>query len=294
MKHPSWNLVLWSCAALLTLSSGCADTSSAGPAESIQDVSRSDGQAVSAAGQLAVGRGAHPPVSTRSVVVLWDLTESFKPTPEALEQVFTGLVSALGPGDDLLVATIGAPDFSPRDDVRVQCRMPAVPASVLAGSATTRDWRMKRARLAATWAQVDARAQALARLLAQPAEHPKTDGTDVHGAIKYAAHRLATGSATERYLILLSDLLHEEGGRKTDMPVDETLNLDGVRVTAAGVPWDDSRWAERETAWRRFVERSGGLSFSMFDQSKMLEAAFLPATGVPRDLKPPVPMDLER
>ncbi len=290
-----WNFVRWPFAILLAVTAGCADTTSARPADSNHAAASANAREVAGSGRRpATGRDPISPAPARSAVVLWDVTASFKPRAEALEQVFSQLLGALGPGDDLLLATIGAPSFSPRDDLRAQCRMPAVPASVLAGTLTTHDWRKNRARLAATWVEVDARTGALARLLSQPVERVTSGGTDVHGAVRYAAHRLSAEAGAERHLILLTDLLHEDGGRKTDLPPDETLTLDGVRVTAAGVPWDENRWLEKEAAWRQYVNRSGGTSFAMLDESEMLDAPLLPPTGVPRELKPPVPMVVDR
>ncbi len=259
--------------AVVALATGCTDVQSA--------VGATDGDATTVASQDRVDR-----FQPRLTVVLWDVTGSFRARSASVQAVIVSILGSLGPGDELVVATIAAPSFSPARDVRVRCRMPEVPKAILQASRKLHDWKRKRLRLAAIWVQVDAQAKALAGVLAEPFERTTVGGTDVHGALAYAAHRLAGSEWRERRLVLLSDLVHEEGGGKTSMPPSEVLPLAGVHVIGLGVPWDDSRWAGMERAWRAFVERSGGVSFTMFDASRMLDRPALPPSVVPRDLPP--------
>jgi hypothetical protein len=223
----------------------------------------------------------------RLVVLLVDVTASYPPSEEDTKCAISKVVRALGPGDSFLFVTIG-PSFNPRDNVRIQCQMASLPVSLFDSASNITGWKQSNERLQRGWQRVDSSIDSILRIIEQPVERLRHGGTDLYSVLEYTAWRLGRETHREKFLLIFSDLIHEEHGvSRNGLPPVTALNLGDVSVAALGIPWvSQDAWIATEAAWEEyFVNRSGAIRFKMVDPVAMLQQRFLPVSEVPRKLK---------
>ena len=236
-------------------------------------------------GAAALTAQASQPAS-RAVVILRDRTASFKRNLKPANDAILRAISAIGPGDTFLLIEVGGGGrFDPITQVR-EASAPTVLAELLATPANMQQFGNRTARLKAVWLETERARQSAREAVVRPVSI-NVDETNVYSALDYAAGRLMKLEG-ERYLILMSDLIHDVEGLKTDLPPKEKYPFTGVRAKAMFVPWQGSAAAKRQMeAWQKWFTTAGAQSFEMLDEAQSLHAQVLPPSSVPSRVPSP-------
>ena len=197
---------------------------------------------------------------TRLLVVMRDRSRSYCCLQEANRKLIK-VIHALGPNDGAVIIDINA-DFSPRRNVRVVARFPSLAASTSHRRAAN-GTKECLADVVGTINRLERQKLQIIDFLNKPEENPP-DGTDFWPALEYAARLLRDSPATEKHLVVFSDLEHDSGNVRSAAPPRAVFNMRGARVTALFVPYDEM-WERRAASWRSWFQTGGATEFTMED-----------------------------
>jgi hypothetical protein len=234
---------------------------------------------LAAAPSVLIGQPvAQPPrLAKRLVVVLRDQTQSFASNLSEANQVICRIVANLGPGDRLLLVDIGG-GFLPQKQVR-ETPFPPLFAGVLRSSNAQEYSRNKR-QLEDSWMETERIKQRLSQEIARPVSI-NVANTDIYTPLEYVSGRVA-GFDGERYLVLLSDLVTDAAGLKTEGPPRNQMMFPGTKVTALFVPWKPGgKNDSKMKAWRKWFEAAGA-TFTMHDEVESPGIALIERSSVPK------------
>lgn len=223
----------------------------------------------------------------RNIIVIRDLTFSFKPYLGAANQKILEIVSSLGPGDRFLMVDI-EPTFSPDKNVRVECIMPGIPDDLWNPAANLFDWKQKQSRLSGIWRTVTLNKERISTYV-RGATKSRPGGTNVFATFEYVSKRFAEHNGLDNVTYILSDLAQEVGAVSIDMPPSNSVSFSGVHVHVLFVPWKaKAQWDRKEAAWKSwFVEKGGAMSFEMQEPSESNLQPVLRPSDVPKVVPSP-------
>jgi hypothetical protein len=217
---------------------------------------------------------------SRAIYVLLDVTPSYKSLPDAVVKT-RELVFAIGPADRFYLIEIGG-EFSPKQNVKIQCKMPAVHPVILSPAKNVYEWKDRQSRLSGIWQNVGDMQQQIDEYLAQPIHH--LDPTPLYETFKYAAERLEAEEDAERYLFVFSDYEQDSRGLKSKLPPQDSYALPGVDVFALFVPWDKD-WEKRKLAWTTwYLQQCKAAHFKIFDDAQAKVSPLLAPNRFPKTL----------
>jgi hypothetical protein len=233
-----------------------------------------------------VTKNAAPDAKPRLLVVLLDSSQSYELYEKAISKLLS-IVKALGPSDQLIIAQV-AGKFRPETNIRLQAKFPELPPQLLLPIRRLVDLGKKQAELDAIWRQVEKRRHEITIYVSERLVG-KNDGvvTDLHGALDYCAQRLHQDNASEKYLIIFSDLEHDFERQKTSRPPARQMNFAGVRVRLLYLPWSDD-WTGRQKEWATWFNRAGATDFLMLDAGQSEQepvVALVPKPQLPSPFK---------
>ena len=226
-------------------------------------------------------------VKARMVIVLLDVTPSFKSIDQALEQI-KAVIQRLGPGDEFLLVEVGEPPFLPEKKVKFQAVMPSVPERLLSPSKNIHEWKQRQHTLDLIWAKVRGRQKLMLASLEQPIplQH---GGTDLYAALEYAAQRF--GAAKEnrpKILLIYSDLVQDKGVPTNDPPKKGLAGFNQADVSVFFVPWESQEaWEGKENKWRAYFEACHVKSVAMSEPAQSQTQTPLKESGIPKTPKSP-------
>lgn len=226
-------------------------------------------------------------VKARMVIVLLDVTPSFKSIDGAIGQI-KAVIQRLGPGDEFLLVEVGEPPFQPQKKVKIQAMMPSVPDGLLEPSQNIHEWKQRRWTLSQIWAKVQSHQKAMLAFLAQPIplQH---GGTDLYAALEYAAQRF--GAAKEnrpKILLIYSDLVKDLGVATTEPPSKGLAGFNQTHVSVFFLPWESqAAWEGKENKWRAYFEACHVKSFAMYEPAQSQTQTPLKESGIPKTPKSP-------
>lgn len=236
--------------------------------------------------QIAIPKTTGNGEEARVVIVLLDVTPSFKSIDQALEQI-KAVIQRLGPGDEFLLVEIGEPPFLPQKKVKIQVRMPSVPDGLLEPSKNIHEWKQRRQTLSQIWAKVQSHQKAMLAFLAQPIplQH---GGTDLYAALEYAAQRFGTKENRQKLLFVYSDLVQDLGVATTEPPKKGLAGFNQTHVSVFCVPWESqAAWEGKENKWRAYFEACPVKSFAMSEPAQSQTQTPLKESGIPKTPKSP-------
>jgi len=204
----------------------------------------------------------------RLVVQIDDVSPSYRRGP-AMVSKQQAIVATLGPGDGFTDIGLGG-RFTP-DCVKIQCLMPVAPPQLFAKVQRPRDLVENQQRLERVWARVDEQRKSVAGFLAGP-RHIQGP-TPLFETLDYVSRQMMRSDASQKWLVIFSDLVHDNAGRTSGYPPAETHpRFDGVNVFALFVPWK-SDFSRRDGAWREWFFACGACDFAMLDSAQSQIAA---------------------
>lgn len=174
--------------------------------------------------------------TNRSVFVLFDASGSYAKMAPTAASSANVMIARLQPGDWIGVAQIAACSFSD-DQIVAREQLPETPS--LADAA-----KRKLFTTLNTYA-VDVK----------PAKY-----TDIHGALAQAAYELNQRPASDRFIVVYSDMIEDLGKACDTSKV--ALDLKGIHVVASNViksnPADPAKYFELLKTWEKTVTDAGG------------------------------------
>lgn len=199
---------------------------------------------------ISVLAGCSDTRSTRAVYVLVDTSGTYSQQFDKVQGVIRYLLGSLQPGESLALARIDSASFS-EEDIVARMSFDLRPS-------------MANAQKRAFLDSVDAFGKNI-----QASKY-----TDITGGILQAIEYLNETRATERYIVIFSDLKEElQKGQVRDFPI----NFNGSRVLAINVTKlgsdniDPRKYQERIDDWSARVEQGGG-EWKMINDLNRLDA----------------------
>jgi hypothetical protein len=189
---------------------------------------------------------------SRAVFVLIDVSGTYFAELDDAVRGSKLVAASLDAGDHLTVSEIGSCSFDD-DAIVVDAAIPDRPSEAAAEKTAI-----------------------LARLDAYPERAARTQFTDIHGALLQAVDRLSRSEASERVVVVFSDLVEDpvSGCGSASAPLD----LTGVTVIAANViklnadAQNPQAYFDRIDAWEEKVETAGGRFVLVDDVAALREA----------------------
>jgi len=228
---------------------------------------------------VLLGQSAAPPPQPpkRLIVVLRDQTQSFKTTLAEANQVVGRIVANMGPGDRLLLVEVGGA-FAPHRQVR-ETLFPQLSPSVFR-SVNAEEFGRNKRYLESAWLEAEGIKRRLTEEIAKPVSIDVAH-TDIYTPLEYASGRMA-GFDGEKYLILLSDLMTDVTGLKTEGPPKKQMPFPNTKVTALFVPWNSGGKSDSKMkAWRQWFEGAGA-TFTMHDEVESPSIVAIETSSVPK------------
>jgi hypothetical protein len=253
---------------LCVLILGCAMACGANEeAPQQQPMARPPASATNApAGGSAAADNQIAAAKSRALLVLLDSSRSYALYEKAIGKLLS-IVEALGPGDQIIIAQV-AEKFRPEANIRLQAKMPEMPAELLVINKRLVEWRQNQARLNTIWRQVEGRRREIAAYVTTHLVGKNNAAvTDLHGALAYSAQWLGQSPASGKHLIIFSDLEHDFEKLKTSQPPAQRLDFASVHVCLLYVPWTD-KWEGWRKEWATWFNRAGTTDFLMLEAGR--------------------------
>src|ERR1700761_7017921 len=127
-------------------------------------------------------------IRPRAIYVLLDVTPSYKKNRPAAVAKIREMLKALGPADRFYLIEIGG-EFSPEQNVKIQCKMPASDPQILQRPPLPSLWRDYQSRLNEIWRRTSAIEGQIDSYLKAPMKD--RDPTPLFEELRYASTRLA-------------------------------------------------------------------------------------------------------
>ena len=239
-------------------------------------------------GFLVIILNSSAEASDRYLKVLLDITGSYQFTERSVTHV-QNIVEHLGPNDRGDVTLLG--NFIHRPSYIF--RFPRLPIDIeTMQRKNIYEWKKDVLALQSAWRKSNAEKQELSKWLSSEIKRQDKGGTFWHDMLSYSAVQFSQlPDSVECTLIVISDLLHEDGILKTRGPPKEVYKFPPkAKVAFLMVPFEDyESWREMEESWRMWFESAGlaSGSFQMLDvASTEVATEFLAKSSVPKTLKP--------
>jgi hypothetical protein len=144
------------------------------------------------------------------------------------------------------------------------------------------EWQQKQARLNAIWQQIEKRKQEItAYLTGHLSGKNNAMVTDLWGALDYGAQRLRQESASEKYLIIFTDLGHDFERQKTSQPPVQQMDFARVHARLLYVPWTGN-WGGQQKEWAAWFKRAGIADFMILESGQSDQATIISPVPKPQ------------
>ncbi len=207
----------------------------------------------------------------RLIVAVRDVTESFLYLKESNGLVVTQIIPRLNFNDSMVFIRLGS-----NAELTYHYDFPAYIRDTTYSNFI--DYKRKKFVLEKAKQEVEkSRGQLLSWFKEEMSRAPQKGGTTrVHQSLEILTSLFKTSEKREKFLFIFSDLLHEDGKLKTNLPPKQLIPFNGVHVICVFTQWKSySEFEGLQKAWGGFF--SSATSFRMYDPaSSMLVKDILP------------------